>query len=102
MKGWQESASVTVEQMFRIIEDIPKARVMKTNVDVEGQKKGVDEKQARDFISSCPHSVIASGGVTGHRDAEILRDAGAVAAVVGLALYTFEIRPWEWEIPWRV
>ncbi|MGE4577711.1 MAG: HisA/HisF-related TIM barrel protein, partial [Candidatus Methanomethylophilaceae archaeon] len=73
-----------------------------TNVDVEGKKKGVDEKQVRDFISACPHKVIASGGVTERRDAEILKDAGAVAAVVGLALYTFEIRPWEWDTPWNV
>jgi phosphoribosylformimino-5-aminoimidazole carboxamide ribotide isomerase len=102
VKGWRESASVTVEQMFRIVEDLPLAAILNTNVDVEGQKKGVDEKQVRDFISSCPHSVIASGGVTQRRDAEILRDAGAVAAVVGLALYTFDIRPWEWDTPWRV
>ena len=102
VKGWQESVSVTVAQMFKIIEGLPLAGVLNTNVDVEGKKKGVDERQVRDFISACPHKVIASGGVTEQRDAEILRDAGAVAAVVGLALYTFEIRPWEWKTPWNV
>lgn len=102
VKGWQESVSITVTQMFEIIEDLPLAGVLNTNVDVEGKKKGVDEKQVRDFISACPHKVIASGGVTERRDAEILKDAGAVAAVVGLALYTFEIRPWEWDTPWNV
>lgn len=102
VKGWQESSQTTVDQMFGLIEDLPLACVLNTNVDVEGKKKGVDEKQATDFISSCPHKVVASGGVTDRMDAEILRDAGAIAAVVGLALYTDDIRPWEWNIPWSV
>lgn len=102
VKGWQESAAITVKDMFKIIEELPLAAVLNTNVDVEGRKKGVDERQAREFISACPHKVIASGGVTERKDAEILKDLGAFAAVVGLALYTNEIRPWEWEGPWHV
>lgn len=101
VKGWQESASVTVNEMFEIIEDLPLAAVLNTNVDVEGRKKGIDEDQARDFMNACPHKVIASGGVTERRDAEILRDLGAHAAVVGLALYTETLRPWEWDTPWH-
>lgn len=101
IKGWQESAAMTVEEMFDVIRDLPLAGVLNTNVDVEGQRKGIDEKQARDFISACPHPVIASGGVTTEDDARILADAGAEAAVVGLALYTDRIKPWEWDTPWR-
>lgn len=102
IKGWQESATITVKKMFDVIEDLPLAAVLNTNVDVEGRKKGVDERQAREFISACPHKVIASGGVTERRDAEVLRDLGAYAAVVGLALYTNDIKPWEWERPWNI
>ncbi len=101
IKGWQESAQMTVEQMFDIIRDLPLAGVLNTNVDVEGQRKGIDEEQARGFIGACPHPVIASGGVTSERDATILSDAGAEGAVVGLALYTEVIRPWEWKTPWE-
>ena len=54
IKGWQESASRTVDEMFDIIRDMPLAGVLNTNVDVEGQRKGIDEAQARDFISRCP------------------------------------------------
>lgn len=100
VKGWQESAQRTVGEMFDIIRDLPLAGVLNTNVDVEGQRKGIDEAQARSFISGCPCPVIASGGVTSRRDAEILSDAGAEGAVVGLALYTDVIRPWEWDTPW--
>lgn len=102
VKGWQESAEMSVKDMFDIIEDLPLAAVLNTNVDVEGLKEGIDERQARNFISACPHKVIASGGVTVTEDAEILKDLGAYAAVVGLALYTDEIRPWEWKTPWMI
>ena len=102
VKGWRESAEITVRDMFRVIEDLPLAAVLNTNVDVEGRKEGVDKKQAGDFISSCPHRVIASGGVTDKEDAETLKDLGAYAAVAGLALYTDELRPWEWKTPWQV
>lgn len=101
IKGWQESASRTVDEMFDIIRGMPLAGVLNTNVDVEGQRKGIDEAQARDFISRCPCPVIASGGVTSEEDARILADAGAEGSVVGLALYTEVIRPWEWKTPWR-
>ena len=101
IKGWQESAALSVEDMFERIRDMPLAAVLNTNVDVEGQRKGIDEAQARDFISRCPAKVIASGGVTSRRDAEILADAGAEGAVVGLAMYTNVISPWEWDTPWQ-
>ena len=101
IKGWQESAALSVEDMFERIRDMPLAAVLNTNVDVEGQRKGIDEAQARDVISRCPAKVIASGGVTSRRDAEILADAGAEGAVVGLAMYTNVISPWEWDTPWQ-
>lgn len=101
IKGWQESAAISVDDMFARIRDMPLAAVLNTNVDVEGQKKGIDEAQARDFISKCPCKVIASGGVTSRKDAETLSDAGAEGAVVGLAMYTNVITPWEWDTPWH-
>lgn len=102
IKGWQESAQTSIEDMFDRIKDLPLAAVLNTNVDVEGQKKGINEIQARKFISECPCKVIASGGVTSFEDAKILSAAGAEGAVVGLALYTDVIRPWEWNTPWLV
>ena len=100
IKGWQESAQISIQDMFDRISDMPLAAVLNTNVDVEGQRKGIDEAQARDFISRCPTKVIASGGVTSFDDARVLSLAGAEGAVVGLAMYTDVIRPWEWNTPW--
>ena len=100
MKGWQESAPITIDGMFDRIRDLPLAGILNTNVDVEGQGKGIDAKFAEDFIRRCPHKVIASGGVTSEKDAKILDRAGAIGAVVGVAIYTGLMSPWEWETPW--
>ncbi len=100
VKGWQDVSPITVDEMFDRIRDLPLAGVLNTNIDVEGQGKGIDTKQAEDFIKKCPHEVIASGGVSSKEDAEVLDRCGAPAAVVGIAIYTGLIEPWKWETPW--
>ena len=70
VKGWQDVASITLDEMFDRIKDLPLAGVLNTNIDVEGQGKGIDQAQASDFIKRCPHEVIASGGVTSLDDAK--------------------------------
>lgn len=102
VKGWQESAMMTVSEMFDLIKDAPLAGVLNTNVDVEGRISGINVCQAEKFISGCPCDVIASGGVTSIDDARTLGRLGAAGAVVGLAIYTGVIRPWEWDVPWKV
>jgi len=102
IKGWREDSPMSTEEMFRAIEKIPLAGVLNTNVNVEGQGKGIDEGQAKKFITGCPHPVIASGGVTTESDAKKLASAGAVGAVVGVSIYTGLMEPWGWSIPWIV
>ena len=100
MKGWQENAPITIDTMFEIIKDMPLAGILNTNVDVEGLGKGIDAKQTKEFIKKCPHRVIASGGITSEADAITLDKANAEAAVVGIAIYTGLMKPWEWKTPW--
>jgi len=100
MKGWQEAAPITIDSMFEIIKNLPLAGILNTNVDVEGQGKGIDAEQTEKFIKKCPHKVIASGGITSEEDAMILDRANAEAAVVGIAIYTGLMKPWEWRTPW--
>jgi len=102
MKGWQESAPVKLSEMFTRIKDIPLAGVLNTNVDVEGQGKGINASQATDFISKCPHPVVASGGVSSEEDTRILSKAGAEGAVVGVSIYTGILEPWKWSVPWHI
>jgi len=100
IKGWQEDSQISVEEMFRIIRNMPLAGILNTNVDVEGRGQGIDGPQAEEFISKCPHPVISSGGVTTEEDAVTLAKAGAAGAVVGVSIYTGLMEPWKWAIPW--
>ncbi|MCL2785842.1 MAG: 1-(5-phosphoribosyl)-5-[(5-phosphoribosylamino)methylideneamino] imidazole-4-carboxamide isomerase [Methanomassiliicoccaceae archaeon] len=100
VKGWREDSPITVDEMFLTVKDIPLAGILNTNIDVEGQGKGIDEKQAKEFISKCPHPVVSSGGVTSESDVRILAAAGAAGAVVGVAIYTGLMAPWTWISPW--
>lgn len=101
MKGWQESAPITLNEMFLLIKDMPLAGILNTNIDVEGQGQGINVGQAKDFIDRCPHGVIASGGVTSEKDALFLDGVGAIGAVVGIAIYTGLTEPWNWKDPWE-
>lgn len=100
IKGWRETAPISLDQIFDRISDMPLAAVLNTNINVEGQGKGIDTDAATDFISRCPHPVISSGGVSSVEDIQLLEEAGAMAAVVGVAIYKEVLRPWEWETPW--
>ena len=88
VKGWQESAGISHEDMFQRIRDIPLAAVLHTDVDVEGKVQGINVGEVETFVSRCPHEVIASGGITGMNDLAELERIGIRSAVVGLSLYT--------------
>ena len=88
VKGWQESAGISHEDMFHRIRDIPLAAVLHTDVDVEGKVQGINADEVESFVSACPHEVIASGGITSMNDLAELERIGIRSAVVGLSLYT--------------
>jgi len=93
LKGWQESSPLRIEDLFEKIRNIPLASVLHTNVDVEGRGAGIDPEEMGAFIRSCPHSVVASGGIKNMDDILLLVKLGAQAAIVGMALYTGDINP---------
>lgn len=86
--GWKEDSPLDLDKVFELIASLPLAGVLFTNVDVEGQARGIDAKAVRDFVTRCPHLTIVSGGVTDERDVETLEGMGVEEAVVGLSLYT--------------
>jgi len=98
LKGWKESSDRTAADLLKATAGLPLAGVLHTNVDVEGQGRGIDAREVEEFVSICPHDVIASGGVATMRDVELLERAGVRSAVVGLALYQGTIKA---EEAWR-
>jgi phosphoribosylformimino-5-aminoimidazole carboxamide ribotide isomerase len=101
VKGWQEKAPLSIGGMFDIIRDMPLSAVLNTNVNVEGQGKGIDRVAAEEFIRLCPHPVIASGGVSSIDDVRFLTQLGAEGAVVGVSIYNGTLEPWKWQEPWK-
>lgn len=101
VKGWQENAPRSIQGMFDIIQDLPLFAVLNTNVNVEGQGRGIDRQAAAEFIRHCPHPVIASGGVSNMDDVNFLSQQGAYGAVVGVSIYNGALQPWNWRKPWQ-
>ena len=98
VKGWKESSPETLEDMLRHTSDLQLKGVLHTNVDVEGQNKGINVEETKNFRYMCPHPVIESGGISSHSDMELLEKIGIEYAVVGMAIYTGAIKP---EEVWR-
>ena len=100
IKGWQESAPIAVEQMFRILETVPVVAVLHTDINVEGQQGGINRERVDRFCKDCPVTVIISGGVTTEEDAKAAAKSGAGGVVVGMALYKGTMKPWTFGRPW--
>ena len=92
---------MTLSWMLGSMEDVPIYGILNTNIDVEGQGKGIDEAWIQKFTSMCTHRVIASGGVTTEEDAKTLAKYGVDSAVVGVSIYTGLSEPWNWSTPWE-
>lgn len=98
VRGWKESSSRTVKEVLERTEGLPLAGVLHTNIDVEGQAAGIDAERFAEFVTMCPHPVIASGGITTVDDLRKLEEIGAESAIVGLALYAGTIGPEVWKV----
>ncbi|HOU70710.1 MAG TPA: 1-(5-phosphoribosyl)-5-[(5-phosphoribosylamino)methylideneamino]imidazole-4-carboxamide isomerase [Methanothrix sp.] len=87
-EGWQRQVGRTAVELGRLFEDKGAGSILFTNIDVEGQQKGIDLGPTRDLVSAVGIPVIAAGGVTEIEDVLALREAGAAGAVAGTAIYT--------------
>lgn len=98
VKGWKESSPESLESILRNTSELPLKGVLHTNVDVEGQNKGINVEETESFRAMCPHPVIESGGISSKSDIALLEKIGIEFAVVGMAIYTGAIMP---EDIWR-
>jgi len=72
---------------------LPLAAVLVTAVEREGRLQGPDVELIRNITAQSTIPVQASGGVRSVDDIRALADAGASAAIVGMALYTGALNP---------
>jgi len=87
-EGWQRQMGRKAVELGRLFEEKGAGSILFTNIDVEGQQKGIDLGPTHDLVSAVGIPVIAAGGVTAIEDVLALREAGAAGAVAGTAIYT--------------
>jgi phosphoribosylformimino-5-aminoimidazole carboxamide ribotide isomerase len=91
IKGWQESSGKDLLAVVKDLETLPIFGFLYTNVEVEGQLKGIDPIPIQALVNNTKKPLIVSGGVTTMGDLDILQRIGAQFAVVGMAIYTGRI-----------
>jgi phosphoribosyl isomerase A len=87
-RGWREEHPETLEEVLRRLDALPLAGVLVTVVDVEGREAGPDLGRLRAAAGATRHPLVASGGIASLEDLRAVAAAGAVEAVLGMALYT--------------
>jgi phosphoribosylformimino-5-aminoimidazole carboxamide ribotide isomerase len=75
-------------ELGQLFEEKGAGSILFTNIDVEGQQKGIDLQPTRDLVQALRIPVVAAGGVTTIEDVLALREAGTAGAVAGTAIYT--------------
>jgi len=91
IKGWQEGSGRGLLAVVKDLEALPIFGFLYTNVEVEGQLKGMDPIPILALINATKKPLIISGGVTTMGDLDLLQRIGAHSAVVGMAIYTGRI-----------
>jgi phosphoribosylformimino-5-aminoimidazole carboxamide ribotide isomerase len=87
-EGWQKVLNKKAVELGQLFQEKGAGSLLFTNIDVEGQQRGIDVAPTRQLVEAVNIPVIAAGGVTSIKDILSLRDAGAGGAVVGTAIYT--------------
>jgi len=91
IKGWQEGSGKDLLTVVKDLDALPIFGFLYTNVEVEGQLKGIDPTPIQALTNSTKKPLIVSGGVTTMGDLDTLQRMGVHSAVVGMAIYTGRI-----------
>ena len=99
IKGWQSATGMEPDKFIeKFTDDFIKKFNSKliwgflfTNVDVEGQMKGINLDIIEKVVSSSSLPVIVSGGISSTGDLREIKKTGAFGVVIGKALYEGKI-----------
>jgi phosphoribosylformimino-5-aminoimidazole carboxamide ribotide isomerase len=91
IRGWQEKSGKDLHSVVKDLQTLPIYGFLYTNVEVEGQLRGIDPAPIKAILNVATKPVIVSGGVTTIDDLQTLRMMGVDSVVVGMAIYTGRI-----------
>jgi len=92
-RGWSETSSRDVIDFIDGLNALQLPAILVTAVEREGRMEGPDVKLVEEITARSPIPLQASGGVRSIDDIRALADAGASAAIIGMALYTGALNP---------
>jgi phosphoribosylformimino-5-aminoimidazole carboxamide ribotide isomerase len=87
-EGWQKVLRKKAVELGKLFQQKGAGSILFTNIDLEGQQRGIDILPTRQLVEAVDIPVVAAGGVTSVKDVLALRDVGASGAVAGTAIYT--------------
>ena len=93
--GWTRTLPREIIDVTEELSDLPLAGLLVTAVHREGRMQGADLFLMEDVVESATFPVYASGGIGSVADLRALAERGVAAAVIGMALYTGAIDPWQ-------
>lgn len=88
IKGWTETADLTLEEFCRDVESIGVKTVICTDISKDGAMQGANHKLYRSLSASFGLDIVASGGVSSIDDVKRLSALGIYGAIIGKAYYT--------------
>lgn len=93
--GWARTLPRDIVEVTEELSALPLAGLLVTAVHREGRMQGADLFLMEDVVEAASFPVFASGGIASVVDLRALADRGVAAAIVGMALYTGAIDPWQ-------
>ena len=93
--GWTRTLAREIIDVTEELSALPLAGLLVTAVHREGRMQGADLFLMEDVVETATFPVYASGGIGSVADLRALADRGVAAAVIGMALYTGAIDPWQ-------
>lgn len=94
-RGWSRTLPRDILDVTEELSALPLAGLLVTAVHREGRMQGADLFLMEDVVDAASFPVYASGGIASVADLRALADRGVAAAIVGMALYTGAVDPWQ-------
>ena len=88
IRGWLETADVTLEDFLRDMEALGVKNVICTDISKDGAMRGTNLELYRELSRKYSLDITASGGVSSMEDVRQLRAMDLYGAIIGKAYYT--------------
>ena len=91
-RGWKDTTSLTIEEVLSYCVGIPIHSMVYTDIERDGMLTGINTTTTKKVLTMAPLPVVASGGIRGMMDLEMLaklsdEHANLVGVISGSALY---------------